>query len=772
MDVGSDGMKYFLNFHLSTLNTLRITYVDMMTSTSPLEFTKVIVSSLDYTNEGLTRVILRKALTSTSQASRKWTTRFLSVLASSDLPTFCDWGIQLLLRQLADESSKVVRHSIRLLNRWLPENPSRNLRKVEWSVFGEAGDLLKAHIYAIESECVADEDEVRDVVRFWMNEFNQKYMKIIDEDMKEMMFHIKRSIDGGFSRASSDRPDTSFGVQAPLHLFAALGSHGTGRRILIEENIVGELLRTCTNGTCFEEIKSCLFAISSIGSTDGGFEILPLDAVPTVIKIAEEHSVLTVRGVAFWALATFSLCIEGAKRVAAFGWECNRFRYTTDLAQAKVADEEGITSTPTAGTAAGSVSSTWRPARKITMQQHRNSSILEMHVHGKQNRAKSESALVRRGHSKGRLRSQSEGDIQIVSAKKTPNSELCCTKRLWNSEIYLYKNSGTSDSSSIPYQKRTPSSVPQFQEEPVIVITPTQNPDETIGKSTANSRVSADRIRANTTNSLFEEEDTVKTRASTVARCIRDGLKIATDQLEAEGVLVDTLMEPHFSCRLREKYHLLPFRVRACVQINRHVGEPVRYMFMSKEEERHFAEYRRQVMHDPWLFNELQKEDNAVKKTINVVPLQTVALPAEIEIICGNIFPAKLKSDSIFAFHDECETTEVEDRGARTGHARSGVHIQPHSTYRCFHCSSNEDKVRTYPHSEAPSLRKEVLSQVDMLEIKEYPVKRLIGLRQLYPWLFEWPCMYADVLELLDEYRFKPHSRAFLQQIFYDALQL
>lgn len=57
-----------------------------------------------------------------------------------------------------------------------------------------------------------------------------------------------------------------------------------------------------------------------------------------------------------------------------------------------------------------------------------------------------------------------------------------------------------------------------------------------------------------------------------------------SDQLATEGTLLDVIAEPHFSCRLREKYHLLPFRVRTTLQINRHVGEPVRYVFMSREE--------------------------------------------------------------------------------------------------------------------------------------------------------------------------------------------
>lgn len=416
-------------------------YLDMMTPTGPLEYVKVIVASLDYTNDGLARVILRKALTSTSEASRKWTTRYLGVLASVDLPLFSDWGIQLMLRQLADESSKVVRQTIRLLNRWLVEHPSRNLRKVEWSLFGDAGNLLRTHIYAVESEC-SDEDELREVIQFWMKEFNQKYLQIIDEDMQEMMFHIKRSIDGGFSRASSERPDTSLGVMAPLHLFAALGNHETGRQALIEENVCAELLTVCSTGKNFEEVKASLLAIASIGSTNGGFAVLPHDAVPTIIKITEEHSVLTVRGVAFWALAILSQCIEGAKRVAGFGWECNRFRYATDLAKAKVGDEDGMT--PTTVTA-GSVSSTWKPPRKITYQHHRHSSILDSQFHGKQSRAKSESALIRRGHSKGRQRSQSEGDIHALPSKRASRIETCCNQRLWNSEMYLYKNSGTSE---------------------------------------------------------------------------------------------------------------------------------------------------------------------------------------------------------------------------------------------------------------------------------------------------------------------------------------
>ncbi|CAB3405410.1 unnamed protein product [Caenorhabditis bovis] len=718
-----------------------------MTNSTPTEYVKLIVSCLDYTSDGMTRIILRGALTATNEESRKWTTRFLSVLASLDLTRFADWGIRMMLGQLGDESPKVVRHAVRLLNRWLPEFPSPSVHtRIQWSAFGDAGHFLRVHSFAFETECVDNEAEVVDVIRFWMRTFNQTYLESIEDDFREMMFAVKRSLDGVFPRASTDKPESVYGVPAPLHLFGVLCTHRTGRTLLARENVCAVLMAKLTMkierhsmSDQYDTIKSSLLALASIGSHDEGYEILPNDTIPKMIKITEEHSVLSVRGVAFFACCIVSQCVEGAKRLAALGWECNRYRYATDLAKTQAANDDD--------------SRSWKNSTIVVRRftHHRNSSIIEI-----QNRRKSE---VQRRSVVTRTRSASVTERNADEPGVT-------ARRGWSSDLTLSRSVDDESSASRKWTMAPDEMGSTSEIGDEHVISPARIPSLSVS-------MSVERKRANTITSMCGDDDgSLRTRSSTVARCVREGMSIPKEQLELEGTIADTIMDWHFSSKARERHHLMPFRVRTFLIINRNIGDPVRYIFMTKDEERHFADYRRKVMKDDWLYNELMKEDNAVKKTVNVIPLQTVTLPAEIEVMCNNIFISKPKTENIFGVENSTDDLSETDRGAKSGHARSDFNIQqPHSTYRCFHCSGKEEHSRNYPHPDAAALRKEVLNQVDMLEIKEYPAKRLIGLRQHHQWLFEWPCMYADVLELLDEYRFKPHSRSFLQQIFYDALK-
>lgn len=100
-----------------------------------MEYVKLIVTCLDYSRPGMARGILETVLTAsgevvrrtlqfvirTIQSSRRWTTRFLEVLAFCEaLPDFGDFGMSLLFRQLSDPSPKVVRHAVRLVTSLIP----------------------------------------------------------------------------------------------------------------------------------------------------------------------------------------------------------------------------------------------------------------------------------------------------------------------------------------------------------------------------------------------------------------------------------------------------------------------------------------------------------------------------------------------------------------------------------------------------------------------------------------------------------------------------
>ncbi|VDO43804.1 unnamed protein product [Onchocerca flexuosa] len=136
------------------LNTTHFRFVDLVKNTRNVEYIKLIVSCLDYSSEdSFNRFVLQTALTSASEAGRKWTTQFLSILASHNISDFSVWVIKLLLGQLADSSAKVVRHALRLLHRWIPHYPESIylIKDICFDGFGDAGTLLKTYLFSSEN---------------------------------------------------------------------------------------------------------------------------------------------------------------------------------------------------------------------------------------------------------------------------------------------------------------------------------------------------------------------------------------------------------------------------------------------------------------------------------------------------------------------------------------------------------------------------------------------------------------------------------------------
>uniref|UniRef100_A0A0K0DCR0 RICTOR_V domain-containing protein n=1 Tax=Angiostrongylus cantonensis TaxID=6313 RepID=A0A0K0DCR0_ANGCA len=303
-------------------------FVDLITPSTHAAYVKLIVSCLDYEFEycSLTKVILQKALTSACESARRWCTKFLSTLAHRRPPNFSDWGFRLLLGQLADQSVKVIRDAIRILHTWLPvyKDAARWLRTAQLDNFGEAGILLKVHVYRDEHLCLLDEGKTREAVLFWLESFNVRYVEAIDDDIRDALFSVRRTVSGTFSRTSGERAE-NFGHPAPPHLFASLCNHEFGRSVLCHLNVIDSLVNDLLNVQEPKKVKATLMALGHIGSVNEGFKLLPPDVVPQMVRIAEESAILSLRGYAFWALNILSLSINGSTGLARLGWESNRY---------------------------------------------------------------------------------------------------------------------------------------------------------------------------------------------------------------------------------------------------------------------------------------------------------------------------------------------------------------------------------------------------------------------------------------------------------------
>ncbi|EYC39834.1 hypothetical protein Y032_0639g993 [Ancylostoma ceylanicum] len=368
-----------------------------------------------------------------------------------------------------------------------------------------------------------------------------------------------------------------------------------------------------------------------------------------------------------------------------------------------------------------------------------------------------------------RQRSNSAGVYKFVesTSRTTPTSSVRLRRTKSSTAVYL-----AFDPRRIP-RRESDDQQPRFER----AVTGDSVFTSGLGSLSEDS-TEAGRRPAATLDSLVSEWES-RSRTSTIAYCLNQGLIGNKNNLIVQGTVADMVRDPHHSNTVREKWKLAPLKTKRTVEVNRNLADPAIYIYMTKDEETSLSRFRHEMLDDPWLKDELlrrEMEPTSAVETIQI--LHFIALPSDIEIISSNIFSTRsvvtVVDQVLSAFASEV-ADELEDRGARSGHSRSqrtDARIT-HSAYRCFYCSSKEKGDFVLPQQDVSGLRQEVLNQVDMLEIQQStPEKKLLLLRSAYPWLFEWPCLYSDVLELLDEYRFKSKSRAFLQEIFYKALRI
>ncbi|PIO61849.1 hypothetical protein TELCIR_16612, partial [Teladorsagia circumcincta] len=110
--------------------------------------------------------------------------------------------------------------------------------------------------------------------------------------------------------------------------------------------------------------------------------------------------------------------------------------------------------------------------------------------------------------------------------------------------------------------------------------------------------------------------------------------------------------DPHKANAARERWKLAPFKTKRFLEVNRNFGDPARYVYMTPEEEFSLSRYRREMLADPWLFNELRR----FKTDTPCIPQRAqishiIAFPSDIEVMCLNIFPSRSGADQSLTTH-------------------------------------------------------------------------------------------------------------------------
>ncbi|SGY19034.1 BQ5605_C014g07543 [Microbotryum silenes-dioicae] len=286
---------------------------------------QLILENVDYARDGHPRVFLSKALTSSQKPVRIFATQHLAKLIQRQGPIAEEWQLQLLLTQLYDPSTEVRELAVRVL-----EQACRVQQTLETVVqmrpsldhLGSIGaDLLTRFLSTSIGVAYLHEIEFIDrELEDWYAERNLTYVIELELLMAQAL-----RID---ELPSSLGPSTFNGTPPP-HFYGELVKTSEGCAILQDSDhflMFGDYIRDHALEDQDPEIllslKAALWAVGHIGSTTGGLEFLDEELViPSIVEIAEDSPVYSMRGTAYFVLGLIASTLEGVEMLEEVGWE-------------------------------------------------------------------------------------------------------------------------------------------------------------------------------------------------------------------------------------------------------------------------------------------------------------------------------------------------------------------------------------------------------------------------------------------------------------------
>ncbi len=310
---------------------------------------KLLLSSFDYTLNGHPRVLLSKALTASIKDIRIHATNVLrkyAVRSGSGSPFGhgvgdSKWAIRLLVTQLYDPEVDVCATAVKIL-----EKACNDKSSLEFIVecrpaldhLGEIGAplLLRFLSTSIGYHYLDGLDYISNEMDDWFLGRNDSYVNLIEASLKRAFDYP----DDQTSRISVfEDGDADTDAHIPPHFYRELTRTHEGCKLLSDKGHFDEFATTIRDhGMQYEDselvtkVKGCMWAVGNVGSMElGGPFLESCDAVEQIVKIAQGHEVMSLRGTAFFVLGLISRSTHGLEILSEYGWDSNTNSLGTSL---------------------------------------------------------------------------------------------------------------------------------------------------------------------------------------------------------------------------------------------------------------------------------------------------------------------------------------------------------------------------------------------------------------------------------------------------------
>ncbi|GAB1299224.1 Rapamycin-insensitive companion of mTOR [Apodemus speciosus] len=290
---------------------------------------KLTVSSLDYSRDGLARVILSKVLTAATDACRLYATKHLRVLLRANVEFFNNWGIELLVTQLHDKNKTISSEALDILDEACEDKANLHAliqMKPALSHLGDKGLLLLLRFLSIPKgfSYLNERGYVAKQLEKWHKEYNSKYVDLIEEQLNEALTTYRKPVDGdNYVRRSNQSYYSDLTSICP---YTFMDNWYTTKQAAIywKYSIITELCRNVRTPDLekWEEIKQLK---GNIGSSNWGLNLLQEEnVIPDILKLAKQCEVLSIRGTCVYVLGLIAKTKQGCDILKCHSWDSVR----------------------------------------------------------------------------------------------------------------------------------------------------------------------------------------------------------------------------------------------------------------------------------------------------------------------------------------------------------------------------------------------------------------------------------------------------------------
>ncbi|XP_069739810.1 rapamycin-insensitive companion of mTOR-like isoform X2 [Narcine bancroftii] len=296
---------------------------------------KLTVSTLDYSRDGLSRVILSKVLTSATDNCRLYATKHLRVLLRANVEFFSNWGIELLVTQLHDKNKTISSEALDILDEACEDKANLHALiqlKPALTHLGDKGLLLLLRFLSIPKgfSYLNERGYVTKQLEKWQQEYNLKYVDLIEDKLNEALTTYRKPADGeNYVRRSNQRLQRPY-VYLPVHLYSQLVHHKTGCHLLETQSIVPDLSYVVRSPALdkwdgVKQLKAALWALGNIGASNWGLNLLQEEnVIPDIVVLAQTCEILSVRGTCLYVLGLLAKTKQGCDILKQHNWDSVR----------------------------------------------------------------------------------------------------------------------------------------------------------------------------------------------------------------------------------------------------------------------------------------------------------------------------------------------------------------------------------------------------------------------------------------------------------------